>query len=67
MPLQKHDVPFFSLFCFERCPLLEARCSCFFADAFCCNVWLTAGRSALHAGVRSALADITLVAFRMQP
>ena len=32
--------------------------------AFCCNVWLTAGRSALHAGVRSALADIIRVAFR---
>ena len=29
----------------------------------CRNVWLTAGRSALHAGVRSVLADITLVAF----
>ena len=29
----------------------------------CRNVWLTAGRSALHVGVRSALADITLVAF----
>ena len=29
----------------------------------CRNVWLTAGRSALHVGVRSALADITLIAF----
>ena len=33
------------------------------ADALCRNVWLTAGRSALHAGVGSALADVTLVAF----
>ena len=33
--------------------------------ALCCNVWLTAGRSALHAGVRSALADIIRVAFRV--
>ena len=31
--------------------------------ALCCNVWLTAGRSALHAGVRSALADFIRVAF----
>ena len=33
--------------------------------ALCCNVWLTAGRSALHAGVRSALADFIRVAFRV--
>ena len=33
--------------------------------AFSCNFWLTAGRSALHAGVRSALADIIQVAFRV--
>ena len=33
--------------------------------ALCCNVWLTAGRNALHAGVRSALADIIHTAFRV--
>ena len=31
--------------------------------ALCCNVWLTAGSSALHAGVRSALADFIRLAF----
>ena len=30
--------------------------------ALCCNVWLTAGSSALHAGVRSALADFICLA-----
>ena len=34
-----------------------------FAEALCRNIWLTAGRSTLHAGVGSALADVTLVAF----
>ena len=63
MLLQQHDVLFFSPFFWEGGPLLKARCSYFPADALCRNVWLTAGRSALHVGVRSALADITLVAF----
>ena len=34
-------------------------------DALCCNVWLAAGRSVQHTCVRSALADITIVAFRL--
>ena len=61
--LQQHGCPFFLPYLLEGGPPLKARCSCFPADALCRNVWPTAGRSALRAGVRSALADVTLVAF----
>ena len=46
----------------EGGPPPEARCSCFPTGALCRNIWLTAGRSTMHAGVGSALADVTLVA-----
>ena len=55
--------PYSYSFYLDGGPLLKARCSYFPANALRRDVWLTAGRSALHVGVRSALADITLVAF----
>ena len=62
MLLQQQGGLFLDTF-LESGPPSKARYSCFPTDALCRNIWLTAGRSTMHAGVGPALADVTLVAF----